>query len=1429
MKAEDFLDAPSPSSKGSAEAFLGAAPATPAPKPEPNTVFGEVPGHMFRAALGILEQPAVGLYALGTSAYATSVAGTRAIAAKLAGLPLGETFHEEYKAAQGDMPEFVPLTPTGAKITETVSHVLEQAVQAVGDTMYKAGGVKLGSRIGKAQRPEEDIGAGSPAMGALGQAGAMLAAMLAPIPGMKGKEIGGKPKPGTPKPGEDPIAAFERDFPRTADAIDASHVGKGKVSTEPLDPTAPAFTTSTKTVMQAVGEALDKELGIPSRLNRFVVGKDEFDVLAAAKNMTLSDKMKLLIMKYGGAEVPPGQAQLIANAYAERFQTLQATQDAVIAQRPKLPDPSKPRTDLTVEVDSQGVARTMPQQQVRQMAYDAEAERFKAWQNEREATLSGKPTFKKQQGSIEVDGIQQNVEALKGMVEDATVKGFIARDLNEKERTYFKHADEAAYQDFIEQVPSAVFEHDRIVASKAHEEQLKNVLDYIASDKDTPFVPKGQRGSIEVDNIPVGPETKKLIASPTPKGVLPPPKDETQIVASVQRALDNSYTTMAEKAKVFSIDAIKAARRAIVSHDYDLQADLKKAGPLGERAMLRMNVQHNANMIAKVRADKATRAIFDDLNKGETKVLEEIIRLRRIAQIDEYKGEGTVRHEVDPMTGRSITGGMAKIMLNAMERKQPDFGNLDSKATAYFTEEKANLRRLLDEGLLSETEFDKMKRLDYSRTQHLDEYIDVIDPSIPNAAQSVRGSGIPFLGAGKSNAVNMDAKRLMQEDIARVENRISKNNTLKALNELAKQQPENGIVMKPKHVDKKGRAKIIPDGWTEVGVMVAGKQESILMRNDYALQFTARNDAGLNTSVWSMGNYDVTVGSIVRTASGASLLRATATTYNPSFSIFAGLPMDILHVWLATKDIYNPHLPVYMMQMAHDLITTRHDAFYRTGRWEQAMIEGMGPNFLTHETRALTGPESFATTMTPALQKTKKALAFFGDFADMWVRLAHRERLMRQGVDSETATAMAVERLNYFRGGVLGKFVDSYQPYTAIAINATSKVIENSAAAKQQAAVKVGWIVGALSAATLANMIASPETHKAISTNDKVRNVIISFGDQWFFIDPDGNKRYMYAQIRLDQTAMPFNAAIVAGLEAAEYGTVPDGIMSKAIGQVNPLSTTFVPTYQAIREYVDNYDTYKDNPIYQGMKIKPEDEIRTFAKGKPTSALAKGVGSVTGLSPMRLEKAAGALVYTDNPFFQVMGGAYKALFEGMDPREQSQSTMEALQRVPGLRFVVKFTTPGTELMKQVDKKEREVNSVLFKSIQGLDDLIFQYNQKKGGVDLNIIKGFIQGQPEESRQHLVDHLKYSVNVDRVMKQYKASEGIPQRGWWITTSKINPQARAEVFYSEWISASAEDRKRMMAIAGSLHELGTGYMSEAFQRRFMQEKKRSGLDHR
>src|SRR5258708_5750410 len=690
---------------------------------------------------------------------------------RTSGVPFGEIFNQEFQIMNEKIPEYKFVTQKGKKLSEVVTGAIGDALQAYGDTAYILDRIPYSpgdfmeasmlERLGKIE--------GSPAAGALAEAVATLATLVSPI-SRKGKVA----------PKIDPIADFDTKYPKTRMAIDASRVGKVSIGTDPE-------LGGTVKVLDAVNTALDKELG------------------PMATDVPLGDKFRLIVSKYG-QDIPMSEQIRYANAQVEKFMTLQTAQDAIIASRPRLSD-KRP----SFIVDSEGIAAT-PDQILRGAV------------DENTAIVTSQPAFKPgEKVLLEPFGISKPIK-------------FTILGKDGEVHYLFNDLDKNGKPTQISIPESRLF--------------------------------RNQRGSIDVEGLEQNiPELKRAAENIAMKSWSGGAADKAK------KTVDGIYEEMRKRREISLSGTFRAIRSLTVDPAYNLEHNLMQAGPEGVEAALKWNIQHSAQMRAKDRYAPALQNIFGDLDKDSTRAVEEITFLRRIVQSDKSKGPGTI----SPPGG--LTGADAYARLQQLEGELGDkWKNLNGKATAIFTEEKANIHRLLEKGEIDKAMFENLINLYHSR----EDYIDAIDPQLLIESKAltktalrreIRASGIPL---GKDAGRTMDAATLLEDSIARVESRIAKGDTLRAMRKLAEPNPENGLVAIPKNKD-------IPDGWTSIGHRLEGKPVNLLVRDDIAAEFVADPAAWLNKGLFKVGDADISTATINRVWSGSASLPSTPTTANPTF------------------------------------------------------------------------------------------------------------------------------------------------------------------------------------------------------------------------------------------------------------------------------------------------------------------------------------------------------------------------------------------------------------------------------------------------------------------------------------------------------------------------------------------------------------------
>jgi hypothetical protein len=141
------------------------------------------------------------------------------------------------------------------------------------------------------------------------------------------------------------------------------------------------------------------------------------------------------------------------------------------------------------------------------------------------------------------------------------------------------------------------------------------------------------------------------------------------------------------------------------------------------------------------------------------------------------------------------------------------------------------------------------------------------------------------------------------------------------------------------------------------------------------------------------------------------------------------------------------------------LTSTAKDAFSRSGRYRDYVMEGGGMEFLTHQG----GLGKFykpTGKVTNALEAFKEVAKYAGETSEVWVRLALRERALRNGKSPLKAT---YEARNYIRF-CSRRFLDQGIRVTAATIylnastQATRGLLRAPAKDPKAFATKTAWI-----------------------------------------------------------------------------------------------------------------------------------------------------------------------------------------------------------------------------------------------------------------------------------------------------------------------------------------------------------------------------------
>ncbi|MCQ4575465.1 MAG: hypothetical protein NOU37_09515, partial [Candidatus Brocadiales bacterium] len=131
----------------------------------------------------------------------------------------------------------------------------------------------------------------------------------------------------------------------------------------------------------------------------------------------------------------------------------------------------------------------------------------------------------------------------------------------------------------------------------------------------------------------------------------------------------------------------------------------------------------------------------------------------------------------------------------------------------------------------------------------------------------------------------------------------------------------------------------------------------------------------------------------------------------------------------------------------------------------------------------------------------------------------------------------------------------------------------------------------------------------------------------------------------------------------------------------------------------------------------------------------------------------------------------------------TELTEEMVLRKPFVRKLFKSTQPEWVHRRELEKAKLEASTERYALTRNFDIVSQRYYEDRAAKQ-DVIN-FIKSAPREEKDRLVNRHK------RRGKYQK----LPNRGWWIDLSEINPpEARAAAYTNRWLAGSEEQRKEL-----------------------------------
>jgi len=804
--------------------------------------------------------------------------------------------------------------------------------------------------------------------------------------------------------------------------------------------------------------------------------------------------------------------------------------------------------------------------------------------------------------------------------------------------------------------------------------------------------------------------------------------------------------------------------RSVVDVSGNLKRAVLKAHPsIGREVVMNRELLAGSSTKAAQAIEGYRKAIFDGLRGDGQEILNRVVQSRRIIAIEAYKPE--IKHP------HGLTGKSHSEYISGIERVfgKPFADDIKMRADSYFSAMRDQLSQLKVAGILSDESYNALKSHEYSPRQFLQHLDPEQSHTFGGRKITVTDSGIKALKEGDYGLLENNAQRLLEEVVVRTQARIFRNEANKSLYKLADTMPDNGVVKKAAIIKTTKAGEPIFQkagaGNEKISVMVDGHKQEMIMPSEMAGEWV-QNDPLINK----------TASEVIQWLTGAKILKAGATGYNPAFAI-TNLPRDIGLIWIQPEG-YSKHLPIAVGQMARDYVQVLPDVIKRSGRVKDYINEGGGMQLMTHYGR-FTGRGQIGER----LNSVGKTMGWLGETSEIWSRIALRERGIRDGLSPKEATWQARKYLDFSQGGNVAKAVDSGLPYLNASIQGTRSIFRAAKTNPGLFTYKMAQLGTLASTIYFANYFTNPECLRQVSDREKEANFIITTPIK--YMDSEGNERHLYFKIAKDY-GQRVVTSLFEGLMARYFeGKFPTKQQLMAIGDLTSM-TWLPPSMSAAIAYLGNKDVWTWSNIWRGPRVEAGEEY-TPETSKALVAITKPLG----LSPERTAGAINKILPLGNPFVNLAGGGFKMITGQLGEDFERKTMKEILTANPSFRRFAASTHPFTVERETIEEERKGETTRRFVQTRVIDDLATRYYQTNDPKIGEQILQTVKSQPIEDQDRLVNRVE---NI----KQFA---NIPDRKWWLNVTDLTPEVRAKVFYTKYSKADPEKQKEMVNIAGNL----------------------------
>lgn len=414
-----------------------------------------------------------------------------------------------------------------------------------------------------------------------------------------------------------------------------------------------------------------------------------------------------------------------------------------------------------------------------------------------------------------------------------------------------------------------------------------------------------------------------------------------QRLQEYEESFDEARKTTRDKGKL--PDRIKKGLTDFVSAVFDPKIKAKRVfRRLDMQSVLdRLQSLYGTSGTANFRFSKAYDKIYKGLSVNDTKILDQLIQLRRFVAIDKDRASKGLPK---PDHSDFRTGEEAQELITAIQDKigQAKFLDLSLRADAYFNEFRKTLDKFQEAGLISKELRDELYEIDYQPRRFLEFLVDADKRAMSSEERrfntGVRQEVIKKLGTGDDSQLFNNSEWLLSTAINQAETAIAYNkfgrNLAKELSKLKDKYDAARKKTKKNRADKKlietynqinelfinnpvvkidnGKPVYKFDkplkGFSVFRYKENGVENQIFIKDDVYESLTGVGNIAIDPKVLD----------IIALLTGAKLLQSSATGVNPGF-VLGNLPRDFGFA-LTFEDAYSNVLPIAMKELGVDMV-----------------------------------------------------------------------------------------------------------------------------------------------------------------------------------------------------------------------------------------------------------------------------------------------------------------------------------------------------------------------------------------------------------------------------------------------------------------------------------------------------------------------------